>query len=158
MAKFDNILNNAKERENFSEFDELSKFMRFTWHIIQCSEHSDPKTTEFTRYENAMKALFGSNYSTLRKPPEGFTYEDMREIVLQRNEKGNLEGAIKKFLQARQTPIKTEDKQERDELEYSQEMEFEKNFDKIKQHIYQAKYIYEGEDFEEGRGFPWGVL
>lgn len=162
MAKFSNILNNPSEREPYSEFDELTKFMKFMWHIIQCSEHSDehqnPKITPHKRYEDAMRALFGSNYSMIRKPPDGFSYEDMRDIVMRRNEMGNLEGAIKDFLKSRQTPIKTKDVDEKDTLEYLQEAEFEKNFSNIKQHFYQAKYLYEGEDFVEGRGFPWGVI
>ncbi len=163
MAKHTNILNAPKEREEaieeFPELEELGAFFKHLWNIIQTTEHSDEHTSkalsEQKRYENTLKALFGSNYSTIRSAPDGFTYDDMRQIMLRKNETNNLEGSIKEFLKAQQTPIETTDTREKDDLEYERDEEFEKNFNNIKQHLHQARHMYEGQDFEDGKGFPW---
>ena len=159
MAKFPNVLNTPKQREEHSELDELSQFFRHLWYTIKTTEHSEEHTdkalTEQERYENTLKALFGSNYPTIRSAPKGFTYSDMREIVLRKNETGNLEGSIKAFLEKRQTPIETTDIDQKYQLECERDEKFENDFNNIKQHLYQAKHLYEGKEFEEGQGFPW---
>lgn len=159
MAKFSNVLNTPRQREEHSELDELAQFFRHLWHTIKTTEHSEEHTdqaiTEQERYENTLKALFGSNYPAIRAAPKGFTYGDMRKIVLRKNETGNLEGSIEEFLKAQQEPIETTNIHEKDDLEYERDTKFSKDFEKIKQHLYQAKHLYEGKEFEEGWGFPW---
>lgn len=164
MTKHTNILNSPQERSDilkeFPEMKEIDDFLNLMWEVINFTPHSEQETdhtvTNVKRYENALIALFGKNYSKARIPPTDYTYNDMRGIALQRDETGNLEGAIKDFL-LDIYPIKEfEDKQKRVEYEGKRQTEFQKDFEAIKKHFYAARHLYEGENFENGKGFPWG--
>ncbi len=163
MAKFTNLLNSEKERDDvFSEFPEINKIgdlLKLMWEVISFTEHSnqhkDPYLTDHKRYENAIKAMFGSNYSKIRMPPDGYSYDDIREIILEKNRTGNLEGAIKNFL-VPFFPIKDfKDVQQQLEYDAKRETELLKDFEAIKKHYYATRHLYEGPDFEAGKGFPW---
>jgi hypothetical protein len=105
-----------------------------------------------------LKEIFGEYFTSIRECPEGFCYEDIREIVLEGKKIGNMQGAIKQFLEVRQPQIKIKikDTDERYKLEAERDEIFAKDLQNIRQHIHQMKYLYEGENFKEGIGFPWG--
>lgn len=159
MSKKDsNILGKPKEIDDEPLLNDLKKFLQYLWWIINITDHSDPEITKEERYEKALIAIMGDAYVKWTKPPEGYTYNDMREIKLEENKTGKRRAAIKKFIEERLPPLNGEkmDIVERNYKEAQREEFFENNIKMIEQHLSRNKHLYEGEFFEKGRGgFPW---
>ncbi|MBV1929699.1 MAG: hypothetical protein KUG81_09350 [Gammaproteobacteria bacterium] len=157
-AREGNIVNAPKQLDEISELSDLKKFLQYLWWLINTVEHSDSNLTKEQRYENSLKAIFGDNYQKWSKPPEGCTYEDMRQIKLQENKTGNRRESIREFMQSRMPLLDTTGMNEIEEYDAREEREdaLQTQLAKIEQHLIRNQFLYEGQYFEEGRGgFPW---